>query len=96
MLALLKTVITKKLRSRNRFDTIYHLPDILYQGKSFGDWPKQIHVHSRVEDLFDHFPRSVLPTEYGGELINCISESWLRTANKEYAECTIEGQPNLY
>ncbi|GFV35899.1 uncharacterized protein TNCV_2866581 [Trichonephila clavipes] len=71
MLALLKTVITKKLRSR-------------------------IHVHSRVEDLFDHFPRSVLPTEYGGELINCISESWLRTANKEYAECTIEGQPNLY
>ncbi|GFV35882.1 alpha-tocopherol transfer protein-like [Trichonephila clavipes] len=56
----------------------------------------RVHFHSCVEDLHDYFPRSILPIEYGGELINCESEDWLINANKEQAKCTIEGQSNLY
>ncbi|GFY56433.1 alpha-tocopherol transfer protein-like [Trichonephila inaurata madagascariensis] len=71
MFTLMKSLMTKKLRSR-------------------------VHFHSCVEDLLDFFPRSILPIEYGGELINCESEDWLINANKEQAKCTIEGQSNLY
>ncbi|GFR02402.1 alpha-tocopherol transfer protein-like [Trichonephila clavata] len=56
----------------------------------------RVHFHSSVEGLLDYFPRSVLPIEYGGDLINCESENWLINANKEQAKCTLEGQPNLY
>ncbi|GBN67428.1 hypothetical protein AVEN_106647-1 [Araneus ventricosus] len=52
--------------------------------------------HSSPQGLFDYFPRSVLPTEYGGTLQDNATEDWMKTANKFHEEYTIEGQPNFY
>ncbi|CAL1275441.1 unnamed protein product [Larinioides sclopetarius] len=52
--------------------------------------------HSSPEGLLDYFPRSVLPTEYGGTLRESDTEDFLKTANKYHEEYTIEGQPNFY
>ncbi|GFR01187.1 retinaldehyde-binding protein 1 [Trichonephila clavata] len=37
---------------------------------------KRVHFHSDVEELFDYFPRSILPAEYGGDLNEKIEDDW--------------------
>ncbi|KAF8778727.1 Alpha-tocopherol transfer protein-like [Argiope bruennichi] len=52
--------------------------------------------HSKPEGLLHYFPRSVLPAEYGGTLLNNDTEDWIKIANKYHKEYTVEGQPNFY
>lgn len=56
----------------------------------------RVFFHSRVEELLDFFPPSVLPVEYGGELQDICMENWLKEANKEQETNTMKGQPNHY
>ncbi|GFR01491.1 alpha-tocopherol transfer protein-like [Trichonephila clavata] len=56
----------------------------------------RVHFHSNVEELFEYFPRSILPVEYGGDLKDKIEENWLRKANKEHENHGATGQPNYF
>ncbi|GBL71858.1 hypothetical protein AVEN_264644-1 [Araneus ventricosus] len=56
----------------------------------------RVYFHSKVEELLDFFPPSVLPVEYGGEVQDISMETWLRKANKEHEANTMKGQPNYY
>ncbi|GBN18325.1 Alpha-tocopherol transfer protein-like [Araneus ventricosus] len=56
----------------------------------------RVYFHSKVEELLDFFPPSVLPVEYGGEVQDISMETWLRKANKEHETNTMKGQPNYY
>lgn len=56
----------------------------------------RVYFHSNLEKLFDYFPRSVLPVEYGGDLKESIEEDYIRRANKEHEKHGVEGQPNYF
>ncbi|GIY41574.1 alpha-tocopherol transfer protein-like [Caerostris extrusa] len=51
---------------------------------------------SDPEELFDYFPRSVLPPEYGGHLEDTSTDGWIRKANKWHEQDTAAGQCNFY
>ncbi|GBN89221.1 hypothetical protein AVEN_103312-1 [Araneus ventricosus] len=53
-------------------------------------------IHSEPSDLFDYFPRSIIPTQYGGTLLDHDMEDWIRRANREQEKNSIQGQPNFY
>ncbi|GBO38022.1 hypothetical protein AVEN_11336-1, partial [Araneus ventricosus] len=55
-----------------------------------------VFFHHKVEELLDYFPRSVLPVEFGGDLQVDTMKEWVRKANKDHQENTINGQPNFY
>ncbi|GIY60517.1 alpha-tocopherol transfer protein [Caerostris darwini] len=56
----------------------------------------RVHFHSNMSDLFEFFPRSVLPAEYGGDLPDADAKDWLRRANMEHGSNSVGGQPNFY
>jgi hypothetical protein len=39
---------------------------------------QRIHIHSNMEDLYKHVPKSMMPTEYGGDAgsVKDLSEQW--------------------
>ncbi|GFY57487.1 alpha-tocopherol transfer protein-like [Trichonephila inaurata madagascariensis] len=43
----------------------------------------RVYFHSNVEDLYDFFPRSILPVEWGGDLKESTEDDFARKANKE-------------
>ncbi|GBO25607.1 hypothetical protein AVEN_139550-1, partial [Araneus ventricosus] len=53
-------------------------------------------IHSEPSDIFDYFPRSIIPTQYGGTLLDHDMEDWIRRANREQEKNSIQGQPNFY
>ncbi|KAF8778835.1 alpha-tocopherol transfer protein-like [Argiope bruennichi] len=52
--------------------------------------------HSNSEGLFDYFPRSMIPAEYGGTLLDNDIKDWIRMAYKCHEGYTVAGQPNFY
>ncbi|GFU00286.1 alpha-tocopherol transfer protein-like [Nephila pilipes] len=56
----------------------------------------RVYFHSSTEKLFDHFPRAILPTEYGGDLRESYLEDWLRKANTDLKKHGVTGQPNYF
>ncbi|CAL1262112.1 unnamed protein product [Larinioides sclopetarius] len=56
----------------------------------------RIYFHSSTEELFDYFPRSVIPVEYGGELSDSDLKDWIRNSNEDFKQYVIEGRPNYY
>ncbi|GFY43248.1 alpha-tocopherol transfer protein [Trichonephila inaurata madagascariensis] len=56
----------------------------------------RIFFHSTGETLLNHFPRSVLPAKYGGDLTDWFQEDLVKRLNKEYGSCPLGGQNNFY
>ncbi|GBN49863.1 Clavesin-1 [Araneus ventricosus] len=56
----------------------------------------RVFFHHKVEELLDYFPCSVLPVEFGGDLQVDTMKEWVRKANKDQQENTINGQRNFY
>ncbi|PRD20284.1 UNVERIFIED_CONTAM: Alpha-tocopherol transfer protein [Trichonephila clavipes] len=56
----------------------------------------RILFHSNGETLLNHFPRSVLPAKYGGDLTDWFQEDLVKRLNKEYGSCPLGGQNNFY
>ncbi|GFV77137.1 alpha-tocopherol transfer protein-like [Trichonephila clavipes] len=52
--------------------------------------------HSNVEELYDYFPRSILPVELGGDLKENTEDDFARKANKENNNHGVTGQPNYF
>lgn len=59
-------------------------------------WSFQVFFHSASDQLLNHFPKSVLPVDYGGDLKDYYMEDYIKEANKDYGQCTMEGQPNYF
>ncbi|XP_055944751.1 retinaldehyde-binding protein 1-like isoform X2 [Argiope bruennichi] len=53
----------------------------------------QVHFHSSNEDLLKFFPKSILPTEFGGELQNYDMYDWLRKATEPAKLEVLGGRP---
>ncbi|GFS57492.1 CRAL-TRIO domain-containing protein [Nephila pilipes] len=51
--------------------------------------------HSSTEELFDYFPRSVIPNKYKGELVDYYSSNWLMKANEQQKTFPGGGQRNI-
>ncbi|CAL1278009.1 unnamed protein product [Larinioides sclopetarius] len=56
----------------------------------------RVFVHSDIRQLLNYFPKSVLPEQYGGELLDMHATNFLQTANKEQKKNTLAGQPNFF
>ncbi|GBM93505.1 Alpha-tocopherol transfer protein-like [Araneus ventricosus] len=56
----------------------------------------RVFFHSDTEELLKHFPKSVLPVQYGGEILDMHATNFVQTANKEQKKNTVEGQPNFF
>ncbi|XP_055944749.1 retinaldehyde-binding protein 1-like isoform X1 [Argiope bruennichi] len=54
---------------------------------------KRVHFHSSNEDLLKFFPKSILPTEFGGELQNYDMYDWLRKATEPAKLEVLGGRP---
>ncbi|GBN72530.1 hypothetical protein AVEN_90090-1, partial [Araneus ventricosus] len=52
--------------------------------------------HSNPEDLLNHFPRSIIPTKYGGSLSNYHDAELMRKMNKDHGNCPEGGQSNYF
>ncbi|XP_054718620.1 alpha-tocopherol transfer protein-like [Uloborus diversus] len=52
---------------------------------------KRIFFHSKMESLFDHFPRSILPTKYGGTLEDYDMTEWLKDVMQPEKLATLGG-----
>ncbi|CAL1278028.1 unnamed protein product [Larinioides sclopetarius] len=50
----------------------------------------------KLEELFDYFPRCIMPTEYGGDIPEADIKAWIKRAKKEHERFTLRGQPNHY
>ncbi|GBN90829.1 hypothetical protein AVEN_199500-1 [Araneus ventricosus] len=56
----------------------------------------RVRFHNNTEELFDYFPRGIMPAEYGGDIREADMKDWIRRANKEQEKFTLRGQPNNY
>ncbi|XP_055943730.1 alpha-tocopherol transfer protein-like [Argiope bruennichi] len=56
----------------------------------------RIFFHSSGEELLNFFPRSVLPTQFGGSIRDEDLPDWARRVNKDIKKYTILGQSNYY
>ncbi|GFQ98235.1 CRAL-TRIO domain-containing protein [Trichonephila clavata] len=52
--------------------------------------------HSSTEDLFNYFPASLIPQEYGGDLEDCFMLEWLTKAKEHHKICPEGGQSNIF
>ncbi|GFY42075.1 alpha-tocopherol transfer protein [Trichonephila inaurata madagascariensis] len=57
---------------------------------------KRVFFHSNGEELLNHFPRSVVPAKYGGDLTDCFQEDLMKQMTKDYGSCPLGGQNNYY
>ncbi|GIY58982.1 hypothetical protein CEXT_23031 [Caerostris extrusa] len=57
---------------------------------------KRVIFHSDTEGLFDYFPRSILPPEYGGHLDDTSTDDWSRRTNKYQEQDTAGGLRSFY
>ncbi|KAF8778834.1 Clavesin-1 like protein [Argiope bruennichi] len=55
-----------------------------------------VFFHSDMRELLNYFPKSVLPEQYGGEILDIYETNFSQRANKEQKKNTIEGQPNFF
>ncbi|CAL1275457.1 unnamed protein product [Larinioides sclopetarius] len=55
---------------------------------------KRAFFHSNPEDVVNYFPRSIIPTKYGGSLVNYHDSELLWKMNKDHGNCPEGGQPN--
>ncbi|GFX27702.1 alpha-tocopherol transfer protein [Trichonephila clavipes] len=58
--------------------------------------PNHVFFHSNGEELLNHFPRSVVPAKYGGDLTDCFQEDLMKQMTKDYGSCPLGGQNNYY
>ncbi|GFS72547.1 alpha-tocopherol transfer protein-like [Nephila pilipes] len=56
----------------------------------------RVYFHSSTEKLLHHFPRAILPTEYGGDIRENDMENWSRKANADHKYHGVTGQPNYF
>ncbi|CAL1275442.1 unnamed protein product [Larinioides sclopetarius] len=56
----------------------------------------RVFFHSRTEELLNYFPKSVLPVQYGGEILDMHETKFVETANEEQKKNTVEGQSNFF
>ncbi|GBM44352.1 hypothetical protein AVEN_140500-1 [Araneus ventricosus] len=60
-------------------------------------YQKQIVIfQSEPEDLLNHFPAYVLPSNYGGSLNDYHNGDLLRKLNREHGNFPIGGRPNYF
>ncbi|GBO12846.1 hypothetical protein AVEN_167956-1 [Araneus ventricosus] len=57
---------------------------------------KIIRIHSSPEELLDFFPRSILPTKYGGDVNEYYMADRLKQINAEEDNYPVEGQKNTF
>ncbi|CAL1297578.1 unnamed protein product [Larinioides sclopetarius] len=57
---------------------------------------ERVFIHSDAKDILKHFPKSVLPVQYGGELLDMHATNFLQRANIEQKENTVAGQLNFF
>ncbi|CAL1273830.1 unnamed protein product [Larinioides sclopetarius] len=55
-----------------------------------------LYIHSSEKELLDFFPPSVLPTQYGGNLIEYYAADWYKKANLQHGNYPAEGQKNIF
>ncbi|GBN53500.1 hypothetical protein AVEN_83326-1 [Araneus ventricosus] len=55
-----------------------------------------LHIHSSVEELFEFFPHSMLPVQYGGTLTDYYMGDWLRKANEQHTNFPAGGRKNIF
>ncbi|CAL1278026.1 unnamed protein product [Larinioides sclopetarius] len=56
----------------------------------------RIRFLSNPEELLDYFPRCIMSSEYGGDILEADIKDWIKRANKEQQKFTLRGQPNYY
>lgn len=56
----------------------------------------RVFFHSNGESLLNHFPRSMVPVKYGGDLTDYYQEDLVKKLNREYGSCPMGGQNNYY
>ncbi|GIY21465.1 clavesin-1 [Caerostris darwini] len=54
---------------------------------------KRVFLHNSPEALLNHFPRTVLPKQYGGDLENYDMSSWLKKAMAPEKLAVLGGRP---
>ncbi|XP_055943729.1 retinaldehyde-binding protein 1-like [Argiope bruennichi] len=57
---------------------------------------KRILFHSNPKDLLNFFPPSILPTQYGGDLIHYHNKNMIKKMNAEFGKSPFGGDPNFY
>lgn len=52
---------------------------------------QRIHFHSKPEELLDFFPRSIMPVQYGGDLVDYDMTDWLKEVLQPEKLATLAG-----
>ncbi|KAF8778848.1 Alpha-tocopherol transfer protein-like [Argiope bruennichi] len=57
---------------------------------------KRVFFHSKPEDLLNYFPKSIIPTQYGGSLENYHDSELMNKLNEEVDSYPEKGLPNYF